>query len=661
MDDAQTLQIKLLPPELQNQIAAGEVVERPSSAVKELVENSLDAGATQIDVCLEEGGLGLISVADNGRGIPETELKLAVTRHATSKLKSYADLLRITSMGFRGEALPSIASVSRFRLASAHTAGGRTAQGSFIELEHGVAQGHGPAALPMGTLVEVRELFANVPARLKFLKTPATELKRCQEILSKLALAWLEVGFSLRSGGKELLNFPPKQTLLDRLIMLWPPSITEQLKSFDLKRDGLRARGLAASPDAAQARADRMLFYVNGRPVQDRMLMSAVREAYKGSLLGREYPQTVLFLDLPAEEVDVNVHPAKTEVRFRDEREIFSLVRRAIDTALQQFDPLSGLSGINDLPLPEGFTQPAPLPWASAHATEQKELASVASENIDSQTTPRPHGFWGKADKNSIIPSEKTTTSHFASASPGSKLFEQERMDHTGNEDARIDFTSAPPGVADGTRFAPAYLHEPAFSESTELQRAHAPSGLQDEFEYLGQIELCYLLIRLKDELIILDQHAVHEAILHHRLKQGALRGQTQFLASSIEIPLHASELEYYQRIKPELNELGYEIDLAQTVDKLYIKGIPGIFDVARAKELVVRSLGGQEDNLHDMWAMMACKSAIKANCTLTPDEALELIGLWMNTPEARFCPHGRPTGVRLGRAELEKMFKRRP
>lgn len=640
--------IELLSPELQNQIAAGEVVERPSSVVKELVENSLDAGATQIDVCLEQGGFGLISVADNGHGIAPDELELAVTRHATSKVKSYADLMAISSMGFRGEALPSIASVSQFKLTSISFSGesGR-AEAVCIEIEYGEIKNRAPAALPRGTLVEVRELFANVPARLKFLKTPATELKRCQEILSRLALAWTDVGFTLRSGGKELSNFPAGQTLAERLALLWPPGITDNLSEFRFTSDGLTVCGMAASPEVAQGRSDRMLFYVNARPVQDRLLIAAAREAYKGKLLGREYPQLVLFLDLPAEEVDVNVHPAKTEVRFLDERLIFSVVRRGVAQALERFDPLAG-----------GGQQPGPvvhavawesLPWNGAGRAPSDEVEFP----VYGATTSRAD-FWGETR------AEENMAARPVMPPATSKLFD---IDDEITEAAQIDFTPAFPGTGGDSRINSApYLHEPTeqFSTHRKYQSRNNQSEELPEFVYLGQVGLCYLLVRIQEDLIILDQHAVHEAILYSKLKQGASKGQTQYLASPITVPLHQSELEVYGRIGRELPELGYEIELHSHKSELVLLGIPAMLSAWQAKELVVSALSGQEESLHELWAGMACKAAVKANCPLTVDEAVELIKIWLLTPAARYCPHGRPTGIKLGVAELEKMFKRK-
>ena len=637
--------IQLLATELQNQIAAGEVVERPSSVVKELVENSLDAGATMVDVRLDQGGIAYISVRDNGYGIPEHELELAVTRHATSKIRSFSDLLKIGSLGFRGEALPSIASVSRFKLTSAHGSETENSpKASFVAVEHGKIIQSGPAALARGTFVEVGELFANVPARLKFLKTQATELKRCQDLLSRLALAWLDVGFTLSSGGKEVLNFPHGQTLLQRLFVLWPRQICDELRPFDLTWHNMRAYGLAGSPATAQARADRVLLYVNGRIVQDRLLLSAARDAYKGRLLGREYPQLVLFLELPAQDVDVNVHPAKNEVRFIDEREVFSLVRRAVGMAVASFDVLGEFD-------------------ARAGVDE-----GTIAKPEESKSLSRPLGFWGEADQERIIADHvlnwsdqnvlEPSVSSQAECAPGPRLQWSYSVSAatTVEDESRKETAQSYNTVPCLTPRQPVASFSCASLDDTQHEEHDAPSS----FVYLGQIAKCYLLVREKDDLILLDQHAVHEAILHSRLRQGTYKAEVQLLAVPVLIDMHQSQIEEWERIRDDIFRIGFTIELDSDQNSLAVKGIPAILQPGQAVEFLKQALSGKEASLHDMWAMMACKAAIKANCSLSDDEALELVKQWLSTSDARYCPHGRPTGIRLGASELEKMFKRK-
>ena len=620
-------EIRVLPPGLKNQIAAGEVVERPASVVKELVENGLDAGATRIDVTVEQGGRSLLVVQDNGSGIPADQLELAVTRHATSKIRDFRDLSAIGSFGFRGEALPSIASVSRFTMTS--RARGAD-EASFIEVRAGEVASKGPAALASGTRVEVRDLFSATPARLKFLKTEATENRRCQDVLMRVALAHLETGFSLTVGGRELFRLPPDQTLADRLAAFWPPAVCQGLMPFDCGRDGYRAHGAAGSPNTAQGRGDRILLYVNGRPVQDKLMLSAVRQAYKGMLLSREYPQMVLFLDLPPDEVDVNVHPAKLEVRFIEERRVFSAIRSGVLQALS--DP--------DGEIHTGCAAPDP---------GRSTLSS---------------GFSGSPAYRESVPggsSEPSRSAHRPSSFQDAKFstykaFSEDRA-------RALDLPVTPASDLSAASLSPASggPAEPA----PQLAREPGPDALRPAtlsgsgYTYLGQIADTYLVLRRGADLELVDQHAAHERVLLAAMREQRKKGDSQPLALALEMPLHPSEAEVLADLREDLRAMGFVIEMDGPA-KALVRGIPPTLETGEAREYLRDALAEKARGLDDLWTMMACKTAIKANQPLAVDEALALLETWLKTPEREFCPHGRPVVLRWTPNDLEKLFKRK-
>ncbi|WP_028586828.1 DNA mismatch repair endonuclease MutL [Desulfocurvus vexinensis] len=611
--------IQVLPPELQNQIAAGEVVERPASVLKELVENSLDAWATQVDVSIDQGGQGSITVTDDGFGMDPAEMALALTRHATSKIADVRELESIASFGFRGEALPSIASVSRLTLTSIPRG---AAEGFCIEVDSGREVARGPAALRAGTRIEVRDLFVSVPARLKFLKSPATEARRCQDALFRLALARLDVGLRLASGGREVFALRPGQTLAERLAVAWPPAVTAALLPFDFARDDCRAHGLAGDPQAAQGRADRILLYVNGRAVQDRLMLRAVREAYSGRLLAREYPQAVVFLELPPGATDVNVHPAKTEVRFRDESLVFSVVRRAIASALERH-----------------------MDGAPGSGTGVREAL---------------RGGAGAPDAHDALPPR-------ADARPGFDTWRE--YTRTVAREERLGFglppRPAPAAPAAARDFAaPGRLAEPGPGPRPGAPDP-APAPALDDLgggpaTYLGQLADTYLILRHHDgTLSLVDQHAAHERVLYHSFERAQTRGDAQPLAVPLDLPLHPAEAARLDELWEGLRTLGFGLE-RPAPELLRVAAIPPLLTVARAKDYLRAAVSGQSRDVRDLWALMSCKAAIKAGQALARDEALALLEAWRAVPGRDYCPHGRPVRIAWTPADLERLFKRK-
>lgn len=707
-DDTRTLRpavsrpIRILPPELQNQIAVGEVVERPASVLKELVENSLDAGATRVEAVVEGGGRGLIQVQDNGFGMTAAELSLAVTRHATSKLASLAELSTIGSYGFRGEALPSIASVSLFRCTSACQG---YEEAAMIEVVNGRITDQGPAAMTRGTRIEVRDLFAGVPARLKFLKTEATETKLCVETLCRLALARLDVAFKLTCGGRTVHRFPAGQTLQARLAGMWPPAVTEDMVAVSLAHDGFTVTGLVGRPLTAQARADRMLFFVNSRHVRDRVLLSAVREAYKGRLLSREYPQAAIFLAMPPEDVDVNVHPAKSEVRFREESRIFTLVRRAVSEALDKASVMR--------------TSPAPEPWLSgrvepekypgyrdfaAHIQEQDRQAASPEppyagprpfsepdsfpDPRDSSLTPPPllrepsrsSGAWPQATRNVDPPAVAARLARTAqtvppdqSGQPGQAPWDASLPGWTRHAESPFPDAASRPGD-DRPFLASPPAHGPhgqdaAPAQSARVRDASVPAGVvpgrgtghgDEEIEYLGQFADTYLLVRMGGAaLTLVDQHAAHERVLFAAMRRDGRRGDSRPLGIPLQVALHKSEQAMLDKLWDELRAVGFDLERAAP-GVLAIKGLPPSLTVAEAGDYLRAALSGQAKKIDDLWTLLSCKAAIKAGTRLAPDEALALLASWRECPERDYCPHGRPVAVRFTEHELERLFKRK-
>ena len=623
-----------LPDELVSQIAAGEVVERPASVVRELVDNALDAGARQIVVRLLAGGVRLISVEDDGHGIPAEELVLALRRHATSKIASLIDLETVGTMGFRGEALAAIHSIADLSLHSrsvhAVDGGGWSLDGRSGELR--------PIARAAGTTVEVRELFFATPARRKFLKTDATELAHCVEAVRRHALARPEVGFAVWHEGKLVEQWRPASSLDARLADVLGEDFALRSVAVDhvmraANGSELRVRGRAGIPDAARARGDQQFCYVNGRFVRDKVLMHAARSAYEDVLHGQRQPVYALYLEVDPARVDVNVHPTKIEVRFRDSREVHQAVRHAIEDALAA--PRAGQQPVEQVPgqAPPAPGMPAPLatpaPVQQPRAWPQSALHFAAERQ-----------GWGDGD--ALWPVRTSAPAAVVPLPAGAGLAPSS-TDATGNRPAAVtDPGAAPP---------------PADTGAWPLGRA------------LAQLQGIYILAENTQGLVIVDMHAAHERIVYERLKTqldgAAIASQPLLIpATFAATPQEVATVEACAAVLPTL---GLEIT-PFSPRTLAVRAVPAALADGDAIELargVLAELAQHDATTvvqraqNELLGTMACHGAVRANRRLTIDEMNALLRQMEATERSDQCNHGRPTWRQLSVRELDALFMR--
>lgn len=625
---SQAQRIQLLSPRLANQIAAGEVVERPASVIKELLENSLDAGARRIDVDVEQGGIKLLRVRDDGGGIPADDLPLALARHATSKIRELEDLERVLSLGFRGEALASISSVARLTMTS------RTAdaeQAWQVETEgrdmDALVQ---PAAHPVGTSVEVRDLFFNTPARRKFLRAEKTEFDHLQEVIKRLALARFDVAFHLRHNGKTVFALheaPDEITRARRVASVCGPAFLEQALPIEVERNGLHLWGWVGLPTFSRSQADLQYFYVNGRMVRDKLVAHAVRQAYRDVLFNGRHPTFVLFLEVDPAVVDVNVHPTKHEVRFRDGRMVHDFLYGTLHRALGDVRPEDQLAGAvsSALPAPTG-----PQAGEFGPQAEMSLAASVLERSAADPTWRSPAG-----------------------------------SGYSGGYPAPRGDSPLPAAEAQGAYreyFAP--LADAPAVALPESQGDIPPLGYA-----IAQLKGIYILAENAQGLVVVDMHAAHERITYERLKTAmaseGLRGQPLLVPESIAVSQReadcAEEHEaWFQRLGFELQRFGPE--------SLAIRQIPVLLKQAESSQLVRDVLAdlleyGSSDriqaHLNELLGTMACHGAIRANRRLTLPEMNGLLRDMEHTERSGQCNHGRPTWTQMGMDDLDKLFLR--
>lgn len=598
-----------LSPQLANQIAAGEVVERPASVVKEVVENSLDAGATRIDIEVEAGGVKRIRIRDNGQGIEPDDLPLALARHATSKIVSLNDLEAVASLGFRGEALASIASVSRLALST----------NALTDASAGVlAESEGrdqvvavrPAPHPQGTTVDVRDLFFNTPARRKFLRTEKTEFNHLEEVVKRLALARFDVAFSLSHNGRVVLNLPVADSTAAeqrRVATICGPAFIDQVVHVDSERSGLGLRGWVGLPTFSRSQADLQYFFVNGRVIRDKLVAHAIKQAYRDVLYHGRHPAFVLYLDINPALVDVNVHPTKHEVRFRDSREVHNFLFSTLHRALADVRPADQLA-----------------------ASERYQPLAEGGQ-VDTQT--------GEVSQGALSWGASSHRPEFSQSNRPSPLAVQSQMHSYG-------------------RLHPAPLPE----QSSEEQAP--PLGYA-----LAQLQGIYILSENAQGLVLVDMHAAHERITYERLKEAdAAEGvRSQPLLVPQAIAVSQKEVELARDHEAVFVGLGLQVEPASE-ESLLIRSVPTLLRSADMEQLVRDVLSdlaeyGQSDRIaaerEAILSTMACHGSVRANRALSVPEMNALLRDVEATERAGQCNHGRPTWTQLSLVELDKLFLR--
>ncbi len=600
--------VHILPEQVASQIAAGEVVERPASAVKELVENSLDAGARSVSVEILGGGSALIAVVDDGCGMTRADAILSLRRHATSKIRSAADLAAIRTLGFRGEALASIASVSHLRMQTRRAA---DENGVEVAAEAGNIEDTRTCAIAAGTRIEVRQLFFNTPARLKFLKTLATEQGAIAESFQRVALANHHIAFRLSADGRTIFDLPRANSVLERFRQVFGPKIASKMLAFDLDRSGIRAQGLAASSQESFPTGRMIFTFVNGRSVRDRMLIRATEQAYQTVIPRGRHPATLLFVDMRPEDVDVNVHPMKTEVRFRNGGAVFDVVYHAIRDRLA--DQTEGAA-----------TEATP---ASSTDDAAMGLITMSSRGEDSMPSPRIEAPLR------LVPD---APSHTAFQRPLTLAYDR---------DAR----SGPSASA------------------TPIPAAPIP--MYSSLRVIGQIFAGYIALETEEGLLLIDQHAAHERVtfekLRRELRDGGIR--TQAMLAPVSLELNPARASMVHAALTEIRAMGFEVEPFGPTT-LLLKGAPAVFGPEGGAKLLgdmIESMGdagfrgGGEAAFENWLKQLACHGSVRVGRVLELAEIHSLLAELDRTEFKTNCPHGRPVHIQFGRGQIERMFRR--
>ena len=643
-------QIQELPAILADQIAAGEVIERPASVVKELVENAIDAHSRRIDVLVKEAGLAEIRVIDDGAGIPADQVPLAFRRHATSKLRTEADLTAIGTLGFRGEALAAISSVTRIDLFTRQKG---AIAGLHLHLEAGEIQIQEEAGCPEGTTIVVRDLFYNTPARMKFLKKDFTEAGYILSVVQHAALSHPEIAFCLIRDGKQVFSTDGKGKLMAPVFAVFGKEMTASMIEVPrCERNGMTAYGYIVKPHAGRPNRSMQHFFVNGRYVKSRLMQAALEEAYRNAMITGKYPSGAVFLELPLAAVDVNVHPAKTEVKFSQEKPVFEAVYAACKNAISANDNMPHLIHQEKKTVEEKLKENVPVYTQQRFAVSKPEIpVSPASKTLE---PPELEDFLVAVPPRAKKPSLSGTYA----AAP--RIIQENLSDVVFHRSSEEPMPERKPTPIAQAPFKPIAKSDDDAKPNTVQRLEPLDSGAR----VIGECFQTYLIAEDRDGLILIDKHAAHERLLFNKLRQETEIPQQELLTPVI-VELTGEEASAVESGLEEIRQAGFAID-SFGENSFAVRSVPAYLDsadvpsvIGELAEKLMNSRTAVPDRLDDLIHTVACKAAIKAGKASTRIELQDLCDRVLADKEVQSCPHGRPTTVRLTKYELDKMFKR--
>ena len=657
--------IQVLDPVTVDQIAAGEVIERPASVVKELVENAIDAGASAVVVEIKEGGISYMRIADNGCGISREDVPAAFLRHSTSKIRTVDDLVHIGSLGFRGEALSSIAAVSQVELVT------KTADQTFgtrYRIAGGKEEGIEDAGAKDGTTFIIRQLFYNTPARRKFLKTPMTEASHVGDLMTRMALSHPEVSFQFINNGQTKLHTAGNGKLRDVIYHVYGREIASNLLRAEYETSGLKITGFLGKPLISRGNRNFENYYINGRYVKSSIIAKAIEDGYKDFTMQHKYPFVVLHMEIDTENIDVNVHPTKMELRFNRQQEVYNAVYAAVDEGLHREELIPqvevNVPKAQELP-PVTISKKEEVPPVTVSKKEEVPPVTVSKkEDLPPVTIPK---------KSELPPKEERDLNYFME-----KMKERVTAYHNQNSSAEVkdkEKIFKPQIQADRIREAVQY------AKKTELPKSEPPKQMnlfeerllseqaRARHKIIGQVFDTYWLVEFQDQLYIIDQHAAHERVLYERTLKGMKTREftSQMISPPILLNLGMQEAQLLNEYMDQFTRIGFEIEEFGQ-DTYAVRAVPdNLFSLAK-KDLLIEMLDSLSDELNrtmtaelidEKVASMSCKAAVKGNMKLSAAEADALIGELLTLDNPYHCPHGRPTIISMTKRDLEKKFKR--